>query len=648
MESVGPTPASRGSTREDTGLRNTVAASADGKARPTRSESKQTTAAPETAAQNEKDVIVIGGGLCGLVTARNSARKGLSVLVFEARDRVGGRCWTREFPGSDGLKVEMGGEWLDMEVHVGLKEECEYYGIPLVRPEHKSAWHFHFPGRKVVSRCQVPSTELKDYERVTKLLNEDLSRVLFKSGYDLEDVEYFDVSFQEYLEKRLRCPAATFMHDYLLAEAFRVSGTDCELFSALNILHDLAGFGDLEERCNTHPRTGEPFKKKDFARLGAGGTTALCEALAAEIRSLGGEICLSAPIASVVCEETAKEAPLRWCAMCAVYTYPFCSLHGPRVVVVNGLGVSFRARACVVAVPLNCLPCIKFTPLLPDCLAHAAEVCNVGDTVKTWAMASEVGWDVDEVLSWPGVVHTYVKDRGMPAAILARYATLAAREQAASDAVLALPDLLDLPDAKAGGEVEVLKDSDSPSSYPPNSAAAESKQSSDPFPSPSPSPSPSPPSRPPATASAHCAHLLCIQALKDHLPTAASTQAEYCALVEPMLRKNHHPTARLHRVLAHDWKADRWAKGSAMTLRAGGGRLVATAAIAARQPWPHTRNLFVAGSDLVVGWSGWMEGAVQSGLEAYTSIERFMFPVLPEGRWYRKIHAKDDKRIGAV
>jgi hypothetical protein len=43
-----------------------------------------------------------------------------------------------------------------------------------------------------------------------------------------------------------------------------------------------------------------------------------------------------------------------------------------------------------------------------------------------------------------------------------------------------------------------------------------------------------------------------------------------------------------------------------------------------------------------------MEGAVQSGLEAYTSIERFMFPVLPEGRWYRKIHAKDDTRIGAV
>ena len=37
------------------------------------------------------DVVVVGGGLSGLVAAQRVARSGRSVLVVEARKRVGGR-----------------------------------------------------------------------------------------------------------------------------------------------------------------------------------------------------------------------------------------------------------------------------------------------------------------------------------------------------------------------------------------------------------------------------------------------------------------------------------------------------------------------------------------------------------------------------
>jgi len=45
---------------------------------------------------NDADVIIIGAGASGVTAAINLARRGLSVLVLEARDRIGGRIFTVE------------------------------------------------------------------------------------------------------------------------------------------------------------------------------------------------------------------------------------------------------------------------------------------------------------------------------------------------------------------------------------------------------------------------------------------------------------------------------------------------------------------------------------------------------------------------
>ena len=53
--------------------------------------------------QNQYDAIIIGAGHNGLVTAGYLARDGLSVLVLERLDKVGGACTTDEiFPGFHG------------------------------------------------------------------------------------------------------------------------------------------------------------------------------------------------------------------------------------------------------------------------------------------------------------------------------------------------------------------------------------------------------------------------------------------------------------------------------------------------------------------------------------------------------------------
>jgi monoamine oxidase len=56
------------------------------------------------------DVIVVGAGLAGLTAAREVLRGGHSVLILEARNRVGGRTLNHKIGG--GKVAEVGGEWV--------------------------------------------------------------------------------------------------------------------------------------------------------------------------------------------------------------------------------------------------------------------------------------------------------------------------------------------------------------------------------------------------------------------------------------------------------------------------------------------------------------------------------------------------------
>jgi monoamine oxidase len=99
------------------------------------------------------DVLVVGGGLAGLMAARTVAAAGRSVLVLEARDRVGGRIVNEDI--GDGKIVEIGGQWAGptQDRILGLATELDVATFPTYDTGRKV---LHFNGKRGTYTGAIP------------------------------------------------------------------------------------------------------------------------------------------------------------------------------------------------------------------------------------------------------------------------------------------------------------------------------------------------------------------------------------------------------------------------------------------------------------------------------------------------------------
>lgn len=92
-----------------------------------------------TAKTTDYDVIVVGGGFCGITAARECSKAGLSTLVLEARERIGGRTFTAEFGGH---RIELGGTWVHW-TQPFVWSEIEKYGLTIEETPGAAADRFY-------------------------------------------------------------------------------------------------------------------------------------------------------------------------------------------------------------------------------------------------------------------------------------------------------------------------------------------------------------------------------------------------------------------------------------------------------------------------------------------------------------------------
>jgi phytoene dehydrogenase-like protein len=60
-------------------------------------------------AEYDADVIIVGAGIAGLTAANKFEQQGISYLILEATDRIGGRLKSHNFKGT---VVEAGANWI--------------------------------------------------------------------------------------------------------------------------------------------------------------------------------------------------------------------------------------------------------------------------------------------------------------------------------------------------------------------------------------------------------------------------------------------------------------------------------------------------------------------------------------------------------
>ena len=290
-----------------------------------------------------RDVVVVGGGFAGVTAAREVALRGRSVIVVEARERLGGRTWCAEWQG---LRVEYGGAWVHWhQPHTWAEITRAGLRVVLSGEAERAAWYVGAERREatIAERDEIAR---RGWDRFV-----DGVATALPNPHDpllaLAELERFDRL--TIAERLAQLELQDEEHDVLEAELESLAHAPLDDAGAVSVLR-------------WHALSGYSLALTQFT----GGRVTLADGTGALLRAIAGaaplETMLAAPVAAV-------------------------RRRGDRVEVETRGGELLAARAAVVAVPLNVLGAIEFDPPLPEPKREAIALGQASRGVKLFIRA---------------------------------------------------------------------------------------------------------------------------------------------------------------------------------------------------------------------------------------------------------------------
>jgi monoamine oxidase len=291
------------------------------------------------------DAVVVGAGFAGAAAAAVLQEAGHRTVVLEARDRAGGRAFTRSFVDSADL-LEFGGSWIAPYQHRvrHYANKCGFLLRPTA-PVTARRWH---DGSALRRDAPAPEANMADYELGRKRIVHDAHRYAKGLTTDRSGLDLVQISFAAYLN---RINVSRALKSQAMAWWCISGNGDPNLISAAEFIASCAhGDGSPEGMMSSLKHTlvsgaGDLVRRM----IDASGATLHLKSEVHSIQQFRSDV-------SAVCTN----------------------------------GESYRARAAVIAVPLNVLKAIRFAPSLQRRKNDAMASGHGGRSFKIWIKARGV------------------------------------------------------------------------------------------------------------------------------------------------------------------------------------------------------------------------------------------------------------------